>query len=242
MMVRFWRDASDQVHRLVGLGHAHAGGGLVEAEQLGLGGQCDGDLEIALLAVREVGPQFVFLVAEAHRLEHRAGPLDDIAVGAMVAEEAPGVMAGLDGDAHVLEDGRPGQDVGDLVRAGDGLARDAVGSQPGDVLAVEDDAPSRRAEHSGEAVEEGRLAGAVGPDDGPDLATGHGHAHVVESAQPAELHAEALGAENGPLLGAPGIVGLGHRARGGHGWNLSERRVTPRGAWGAPGAPHSRSE
>ena len=42
--------------------------------------------------------------------------------------------------------------------------------QPGDVLAVEDDAARGRAQHAGQAIEERALAGAVRADDGADLA------------------------------------------------------------------------
>ena len=49
-------------HGVVGLGRAHAGGRLVEAQQLRLGGERDADLEVALLAVREIGGQLVGLV------------------------------------------------------------------------------------------------------------------------------------------------------------------------------------
>ena len=59
---------------VVGLGRAHAGGRLVEAQELRLGGQRDADLEVALLAVREVGGQLVGLAAQADRVEHRLAP------------------------------------------------------------------------------------------------------------------------------------------------------------------------
>ena len=122
-------DAAHQLHRVVGLGRAHAGGRLVEAQELRLGGERDADLEIALLAVREIGGELVGLAAQADRLQHGFGLLDDVAIGAVVAQHAPAVPARLRGDADVLERGGVGQDVGDLVGAGDALAGDAVGRQ-----------------------------------------------------------------------------------------------------------------
>ena len=59
-------------------------------------------------------------------VEHRVGALDHVGERAMVAQQAPGVAARLGGDAHVLQHGGAGQDVGDLVRAGDALPGDAV--------------------------------------------------------------------------------------------------------------------
>jgi hypothetical protein len=95
------------------------GGRLVEAQQLGLGGQGDRDLRVALLAVGEVGGQLVGLAVEPHVAQHGVGARQEVGEGAMVAQQAPAVVARLRGDAHVLQDGGAGQDVGDLVRAGD---------------------------------------------------------------------------------------------------------------------------
>ncbi len=66
-------------HGVVGLGRAHARGRLVEAQQLRLGGERDADLEIALLAVREIGGELVRLAEQADRLQHGFGLLDDVA-------------------------------------------------------------------------------------------------------------------------------------------------------------------
>src|SRR4029453_17276635 len=115
----------------------------------------------------------------------------------MVAEKTPGMVARLRGNADVLEHGGAGQDVGDLVRAGDSLLGDRVRRQPGDVVRVEEDAPARRSEDAGEAVEEGGLAGAVGSDDGPDLAGGDGDGDVVERGEAPELHGERPRPEDG---------------------------------------------
>ena len=71
------------------------------------------------------------------------------------------------------------------------VLRDPVGRQPGDVLAVENDRARRRPQHAGQAIEERALAGAVGADDGADLARGHGEVDVVERGQPAEADGQA---------------------------------------------------
>jgi hypothetical protein len=42
-------------------------------------------------------------------------------------QKAPPVPARLGGDADILERGRVGEDIGDLVRAGDAPVRDSVG-------------------------------------------------------------------------------------------------------------------
>ena len=129
-MVRFLAMRAHQLHRVVGLGRAHAGGRLVEAQQLRLGGERDADLEIALLAVREVGGKLVGLAGKADRGQHRFRLVDDVAEVAVVAQHVPAVPARLRGDAHVFQRGGVRQDVGDLVGARDALREIRLGGSP----------------------------------------------------------------------------------------------------------------
>ena len=62
-------DPPHQLHGVVRLGRAHAGGRLVETEQLRLGRERDADLEIALLAVGEIGGELARLVEQPDRVE-----------------------------------------------------------------------------------------------------------------------------------------------------------------------------
>src|SRR5262249_2236388 len=94
-----------------------------------------------------------------------------------------------------------GQDVGDLVTPRDGLLRDPVWRQARDVLAVEDDAARGWTEDTGQAIEERRLAGAVGADDRPDLALNDGDRNLVKGGQPSESNGEPLGPEDWRVAG-----------------------------------------
>ena len=76
------RDAADQLHGLMRLRHAHACRRFVEAEQLRVGGERDADLEVALLAVGQVGGQLPVLVAEPHGLQHGVGARSSTSVNA----------------------------------------------------------------------------------------------------------------------------------------------------------------
>ena len=123
----------------VGLGHAHARGGLVQAQELGLGGRARcRSRGCAARRARGWRPARPALSREPHRRPARRAPARCTSVKARWwRSRLQRVPARLGGDAHVLEHGGAGQDVGDLVRAGQRLARDPVGRQPGDVLAVE---------------------------------------------------------------------------------------------------------
>src|SRR5262249_35234562 len=92
----------------------------------------------------------------------------------------------------------------------------AVGRQSGDILAVEQDFPAGGPDHAGEAVEESRLAGAVGADDGTDLAAPDRDADVVQGGEAAEAHAQPLGAQDGNGAPAIGGEGAGSRRACGH--------------------------
>ncbi len=48
----------------------------------------------------------------------------------------------------------------------------ALEGRPGDLAAIENDAPARGPQHAGQAVEERAFARAVGPDNGAKLSAG----------------------------------------------------------------------
>src|SRR5206468_7642884 len=95
------------------------------------------------------------------------------ALPARVAPEAEAVRrACLHRERDVLERREAGIDAGDLERARQAFARAPGRRQAGDVLARESDGPGVGAQGTRERVDEGGLAGAVGPDDRVRLALG----------------------------------------------------------------------
>ena len=71
-------------------------------------------------------------------------------------------------------------------------AADLVGPQAVDALAVEQDLAAGRAEAAADQVEQRRLAGAVGPDDGDALARRHGQVGAADDLGLAEGLAQVL--------------------------------------------------
>ena len=69
-------------------------------------------------------------------------------------------------------------------------------TQANDGTAVDEDLAGLRLLHSGDAVEQRRLAAAVGADDAEDLASVHVERDVVDGAQAAELLHDALHLED----------------------------------------------
>jgi hypothetical protein len=74
------REAPDELRRLPRFLGAHPRGGLVEQQQLGIGGEGDPDLEIALLAVGEGAGQVMALVRQTDALHDVLGLVEKLPV------------------------------------------------------------------------------------------------------------------------------------------------------------------
>ena len=101
--------------------------------------------------------------------------------------------AGLDRQAaeDVVQDRQARKDAEVLKGPGDSQAGHPVGRLPGNIGALEADGPGVGPDDPGETVDEGGLAGAVGADEGSDLAPAGDEADVVQGRQTAEMLAEA---------------------------------------------------
>ena len=116
---------ADEVGQLARLLRVHAGGRLVEQEELGLGGQGPGDLEPSLVAVGQVPRQLVGTLLEPHEIQKLLSPrmrLDLLASDPGCpqdgAEPAP-LEAMVQADQHVVLGGHVPEQPDVLERAGD---------------------------------------------------------------------------------------------------------------------------
>ena len=118
-------------------------------------------------------------------------------------ERLPKGSAGLDRQAaeDVVQDRQARKDAEVLKGPGDAQPGHPVSRQPGDIAALEPDSPGVRPDDPGEAVDEGGFAGAVGADEGSDLALGGVEAHLREGRQPAEMLAETGNFQQVPAHG-----------------------------------------
>lgn len=232
-------DGEDEFLGRAGLLGVHAGGGFVEQQEAGVGGEGAGDLQLALFAVGEVAGEVVGLVGEAGEGEEFHGLLAALVFSAVVAGAAEDggedafLGAGVAADEDVLQDGHVGEEPDVLEGAGDAGLGDEVGLGRQEGAAVADGALGGDVE-AGEAVEEGGLAGAVGADEADDLAFADGEADVVDGGEAAEAHGDAgdfeQGCGGGGHLGghAPALVSAAPSPAGWAGmaasWNSSWRR------------------
>src|SRR6202030_2373704 len=108
------------------------------------------------------------------------------------AMERQGFAAETGADGAVLQDRHIGERLYDLMGAGDAVARHHERPLAGDVDAVKGDAAGIRREHTVDEIEQGRLAGAVRPDQSKDFALAHCEAEIMYGEQPAETLADAV--------------------------------------------------
>ena len=107
------------------------------------------------------------------------------------AEEAHRAVAPrLRRKAAILERREFAEDVGALETAPDAEPGDAMGRKPGDLAPLIEDAAAARLQLARQQVDERRLAGAVGADDGVDLARQECQRHVGDGGETAELAAQ----------------------------------------------------
>ena len=121
------------VVELLALLRVHAGGRLVEQEQLGLGRQRAGDLEAALVAVGQVLGELVGLVRQTDEVQPLAGLVLGVRFSSALnfgvrntAPMGPAVRARVAPDHDVLERGHVLEQADVLERARDAQSRDHV--------------------------------------------------------------------------------------------------------------------
>src|SRR5262249_19494584 len=119
-----------------------AGRGLVEEQQARRRSERDRQLELSLLAMRDLARWRLNLGGKPDVGQRRARTSRHlgIAVPAPPQQASPGRTAGEGGDPNVLEQRKRREDVGALKRAGKAEVSDAVRACPGDIAPVEEDA------------------------------------------------------------------------------------------------------
>ena len=182
------RQAAQEGRGLACLLRRHPGGGLVEQQELGLGGERHGDLDEAPVAVGHRAHEVAGAREQSHPRERRIDRARRIVPrDAEARERAPGAPhAPVDHERHVLAGGELGKDLRDLEGADHAEAEDGRRRGSRHVAPGEDDAARGRRQRPGDEVEEGGLARAVRADDRAHLAPRDGEADAVHRGEAAE--------------------------------------------------------
>src|SRR5207237_2541394 len=169
-----------------------AGRRLVEQDQRGIGHQHTHELDELLLTVGEVTRVLPGQSAEPHQLQQLA------AVALRL-----GVRAARD-DEQVLQRRQLREDADDLEGAPDAAAGDLPGFEAVDPPAAEAHAAGIEPLDTGDAVEERRLARAVGADEAVDAPGLQRQGDVIDGGHATEALAYPLDREHGRHRYAPG--------------------------------------
>ena len=136
---------------------------------------------------------------------------------------------GADADEHVVEHRHPREDPAELEAPADaGGRRSGAAPAPVTSLPAVGDPAGVGADHPGDAVEERRLARAVGADQGVDLAVLERDRGAVDGPDPAEGLGEPLGLQRAQRAHACAV----HRVTSSGVWRVLARRVRGRLALG----------
>ena len=205
---------------------------LVEHDQPGVGHQRPRHLQELALTTREVAGELVAHVIEAEALEQLVGAFGVLLLLVGPREpprRRPHTLADLAGgaEAHVLHHRQAGKRLGQLERADHADAGEFVRRATGDLLAVEVPLPVVGVVEPGEQVEQRCLAGAVGSDQGGDLAALHLDVVDVDGDEPTELTPHRVGDEDRIGLGDTGLSLRGPLVHVGN--ELSGHRTPARG-------------
>ena len=161
------RQCRDRVEDDVALGRGHAGGGLVEQQHLGLEPERDRKLDQALAAVGQFRDALRGVVGELAASSRSAIASSTTSLRSPAGRSMPGRDAEPLGhrDVDVLQHRQPAEQPVDLERARD-AELDALGLRDAAVMSrpLSSTCPGVGAQHAGEEVDEGGLAGAVGAD------------------------------------------------------------------------------
>src|SRR6267378_1655305 len=196
-------DVENEARHVFLLLDVHAGHRLVEQQQLGLGGERPPELHALLQAVRQLAGR---RLADRLDLEEVDHALDECAVGQLLAlGRSPPDRVQQEVAAHLEQPPRHevvehahALEERDVLKGARHAELGHVGRrQPRAVAALEEDAALVGMVEATDDVEQRGLAGAVGPDDGQDLAALNAQAHAAQRQQRARrrcAHRVACGA------------------------------------------------
>ena len=189
--------AFEDVHLLM----VQAGGGFIEQQQLGLGGQGAGELDALADGERQAAGRPVYVAAQFHELDQFHRPVaravllgDDRGQAKRVGEEArPGLAVAADHDVFQHREAIEQRDV--LEGAADPLGGDAVAGNGQQGAALEQDVAGTGLVEPAQAVEQGCLAGAVRADQPDDLSGMNVEADLVQRHDATEAYSDVPHAE-----------------------------------------------
>ena len=175
-----------RAHHITRLLVAHACHGLVKQQQLGLGHQHHGQLELAPLAMRQLRDLGAAALRQTCLCDGAHGRLHQRRLREHGRPKTKAVTAvRLHGQCDVLKHTELGEHRSDLVRAGQAAQGPLCGQQGSDVMSVKLDSTTVGCDFAAQLSNQGGLAGTIGADDGVQLAGCQRQRELVRGQQAA---------------------------------------------------------
>jgi hypothetical protein len=198
----YWRTSETVARALKSLG-VQPGDRLVQQQQLRLHRQGAAELDAFLHAVRQ----------QPHRQAPPLGQLEEVhdvldhgPVGDLLAPGAAEPRDGGEGavadvvvpaEHEVLQHGQVLEQLDVLEGPGHAELGDLVRAQTGEVVPVERHPALLRPVHTGDHIEDRRLPGPIGPDDGEQLVLGDGERNTVDGFDAGEAEPDVFETQHG---------------------------------------------
>jgi hypothetical protein len=167
---------------------------LIEYQKPGLSGDGPGQFKEPLLVQVEISDGIMASVSQADERKRLTGKLESlffISMCSRPAKESP--------ESYILERSHGRKVAGSLLHHGDPHLTNAVRRVTGDILTGEPDRASGRHFETDDQLEQRALAGAVGADDGENLAIVGPQVHSVDRGQASKVFLDLIQLEKSHL-------------------------------------------
>ena len=183
---------SDDFDRGTQLGIIESCHHLIEYEKPGLSRDGPRQFKKPLLVQVEITDKIVASVGQADERKRLTGKFEGLLFLSMRSRPAK-----ESAESHILEHGHRGKVAGSLLHHGNPRLTNAVGRVTGDILAGESDRAAGWHFETDNQFEQSALAGAIGADDGQNLAIVGLHGHAVDSGETAKVFLDLIQFEYG---------------------------------------------
>src|SRR5215467_11773331 len=178
-------------------GRRHPLRGLVKHQQSGSERHADGDLDPALIAMRQVSDEVVRALLQPELLENRASAHLRLDQAIQPNEIAAAGFETLAGEANVLECAQAKKQISDLEGSRDAEPRQHKWRLSGDVAPVQLDGSGIRTQRSRDKIEGSALAGSIRTYDGRHAMGKSLETEISHGAQAAEGLVESAHLDHG---------------------------------------------
>jgi hypothetical protein len=171
---QFISEVPNKIHHILRLSWIHACCGFVEEQEFGKRSQSSGDFQPSLVTIGKILCQEVALPSEVDELEEAPRFFCRFFFFLFGSRQPahnakkPCIQTAMEACENILHGCEVGEEANILIGAGNSKTDDPVRQQANEGMVVKKNLPGFRPVKAGDAIEKGRLASTIGPDDTVD--------------------------------------------------------------------------